>query len=607
MPTLATFDDELNETIVKRGQRYFKGGHVRDLEEIDDGRWRALVEGTEVYETTVTISGGAISHHRCNCPYDFGQYCKHEIAVLYAIRERTSGDAGIGKERQSKGGKPQKKGRTVREQAEEAAQKLSVEELRHLVIEGAMEDQSFRSRLLRSAPPPENATSGDRKQEYIDEIRGCMEDNAGRHGFIGWEEAFTASRGASELCATAEQYLESGKLAEALPIGQALLEAIYPDLGRMDDSNGEFGGCIEEGWSILRTIAAKVKREDPLGEELFRYCLEQAGRKIYDGWGDDDNFFRVALTLVLPGERETSVRDAIDRVLLSPHDPPPRAEAPAHDGMAKFCGEVDDYRRERNLEVGAELTLMLLEAVGKKNEAISFMRGHLQHPDVRLKYIEHLVGIGEYAEAKETAKGGIAIAEKKGHPGTSRKFEEWLVTVADKERDWKAKQAFLERFFFDRYEMEEYRRWKASFADAASWKRAYDAAIRKIKAKHAADALLDIYREEEQWDEFLGCIRAECERLRSTAVPLGDAYDFLLQYEETMMDKFPDAFTELVAASVGDHLVHSTGRATYQEICRLLRRLRKHGYEKEVDAVMKELEVRFKNRRALLQEMKKVG
>ncbi|MEI8229923.1 MAG: hypothetical protein WCG83_02180 [Candidatus Peregrinibacteria bacterium] len=605
MLTLETFDGELDEKIVKRGQRYFKDGHVRDLEEVDDGRWKALVEGTEVYETTITVSEGTISHHRCNCPYDLGQYCKHEVAVLYAIRERTRGDAGIVKEQSSGKEKPQKKGRTVREQAEEAATKLTEEELRRLVIEGAMEDRSFRSHLLRSAPSPTDVPADNRKQEYIDEIRGCMEDNADRHGFIGWEEAYTASRAASDLCATAEQYLETGKLAEALPIGQALLETIYPDLGRMDDSNGEFGGCIEEGWNILRTIAAKVKPDDPLAEELFRYCLEQAGRKIYDGWYAADDFFRVALKIVTPGSREQALRDAINRVLLLESERSLRSDAPSRDGMVNFQRDVEGYRREHNLESGSELTLALLQAVGKKEEAIAFMCDHLRHPDIRLEYIEHLVGIGEYTEAKNTAKEGIVIANKQGHFGTSRKFEEWLVTIADKERDYRAKQTFLEKFFFDRYEMDEYRRWKASYIDVESWKKAYEAVVRKLQTKHAVDALLDVYREEGQWDEFLECVRAECARLRSAVH--GDAYSFLLQYEEAMMDKFPDAFAELASSTVGDHLVCNTGRATYQEICRLLRRLRKHGYEKEVDAALKELREKYKNRRALLQELTKVG
>ena len=90
---LSSFDRELNETIVKRGKDYFRNGYVKDLEEIDDGIWRALVEGSEVYDTTITIVSGGITKHRCSCPYDLGQFCKHEVAVLYTIRERTSGNA----------------------------------------------------------------------------------------------------------------------------------------------------------------------------------------------------------------------------------------------------------------------------------------------------------------------------------------------------------------------------------------------------------------------------------------------------------------------------------------------------------------------------------
>jgi len=30
---------------------------------------------------------GEILHHCCDCPYDWGEYCKHEVAVLLAIRK----------------------------------------------------------------------------------------------------------------------------------------------------------------------------------------------------------------------------------------------------------------------------------------------------------------------------------------------------------------------------------------------------------------------------------------------------------------------------------------------------------------------------------------
>jgi len=606
MPTLSSFDRDMDETIVKRGRDYFRKGHVRDLELVDDGMWRALVEGTEAYDTRITLMKDSITQHRCNCPYDLGQYCKHEVAVLYAIRERTQGDAGIeGSKPNQKGVKKQPKGRTVREQVEEAALKLGESELRHLVVESALDNQGFRRRLLRSAPEPEHILPADRKQEYIDSIRDCMEDNADRHGFIGWEEAHGASEAADELCRTAEQFLVSEKYAEALPIAQALLETIYPELGRMDDSNGEFGGCIDEGWIILRKIADKIAPTEPLGEQLFMYCIDQAGKKVYDGWHADDDFFRIAIKLVTPGDREKLLQGAIDRVLMPLRE---RMTIPAsvHKGMRDFCEQVDDYKQEHNFEAAAELTAALLQAVGKMDEAYAFMREYLQYPDIRMSYLEHLIDIGKLAEAKDIAKKGIAIANEKRHAGTSRKFEELLVTIADKERDYRTKQALLEQFFFDRFELEEYRRWKLSFSDPEAWQRAYESAIVKMKTKMATDALLNVYQEEGQWQEFLACIQSECKRLGSVSAPYGDAYSFLLLYEKQMMEKFPDDFAKLAVGSVASHLVRSTGRKTYQEVCRFLRRLRKHGYEQEVYTVSNELREKFNNRRALLQELGKV-
>lgn len=47
-----------------------------------------MVDGSEPYEVEIQLaSGEEIAVHTCDCPYDWGEYCKHEIAVLMAIRE----------------------------------------------------------------------------------------------------------------------------------------------------------------------------------------------------------------------------------------------------------------------------------------------------------------------------------------------------------------------------------------------------------------------------------------------------------------------------------------------------------------------------------------
>lgn len=48
--------------------------------------------GTDVYEVEIHFDGELVSEHFCDCPYDMGWWCKHEVACLFAIRERLSGE-----------------------------------------------------------------------------------------------------------------------------------------------------------------------------------------------------------------------------------------------------------------------------------------------------------------------------------------------------------------------------------------------------------------------------------------------------------------------------------------------------------------------------------
>jgi len=46
---LDKFEQYIDETILKRGLKYFKNGHVYELEEISPGEYEAIVEGSEDY------------------------------------------------------------------------------------------------------------------------------------------------------------------------------------------------------------------------------------------------------------------------------------------------------------------------------------------------------------------------------------------------------------------------------------------------------------------------------------------------------------------------------------------------------------------------------
>ena len=85
------FETYLDEEILARGLAYYQSGNVVSLEYDEDDGWIADVEGSDDYTVTVSLSDkGEILDTECDCPYDWGEYCKHQAAVFYALQRDES-------------------------------------------------------------------------------------------------------------------------------------------------------------------------------------------------------------------------------------------------------------------------------------------------------------------------------------------------------------------------------------------------------------------------------------------------------------------------------------------------------------------------------------
>ena len=82
------FESDFDPEILARGKQYFADGFVEELECEDGNAYTGRVQGTDVYELHIELSDqGQILKMSCDCPYDWGDHCKHQAAVLLAIRE----------------------------------------------------------------------------------------------------------------------------------------------------------------------------------------------------------------------------------------------------------------------------------------------------------------------------------------------------------------------------------------------------------------------------------------------------------------------------------------------------------------------------------------
>ena len=84
--TLTNFEGLIEAKIVERGYDYYKRGRVAKVEKVGENEFSAVAFGSDDYEVYVKMDGERIVDYECDCPYDWGNICKHAVAVFYQIR-----------------------------------------------------------------------------------------------------------------------------------------------------------------------------------------------------------------------------------------------------------------------------------------------------------------------------------------------------------------------------------------------------------------------------------------------------------------------------------------------------------------------------------------
>ncbi|WP_243145989.1 SWIM zinc finger family protein [Clostridium chromiireducens] len=85
------FKEYVDKTILKRGYDYYTDGNIVDTYNEGDNTYTFEVQGSEDYKVVVQLDdNGEIIYSECDCPYDFGPICKHEVAAYFELAEYIS-------------------------------------------------------------------------------------------------------------------------------------------------------------------------------------------------------------------------------------------------------------------------------------------------------------------------------------------------------------------------------------------------------------------------------------------------------------------------------------------------------------------------------------
>lgn len=80
------FEKHINKTILDRGYDYYSEGNIIETYNQGDNEYIFQVQGSDNYEVIVKVDEkGEILYSNCDCPYDWGLICKHQVAAYFEL------------------------------------------------------------------------------------------------------------------------------------------------------------------------------------------------------------------------------------------------------------------------------------------------------------------------------------------------------------------------------------------------------------------------------------------------------------------------------------------------------------------------------------------
>lgn len=278
MLNLNDFVDYIDKTIYLRGCGYYENNYVTSVKETAPDLFAAKVAGTETYSVEIELDESLnIVETSCDCPYDRGEYCKHQVAVLLALRDIKINGAEIPKEKFP----PAKKNSDAN--IKNILLSRTKEDIVKFLLDIASENEEIKQRILLKF---DEADDEKEMSQAVALIHVYVRNNSDRHGFVDYRSTSEAIYGAELVLDKADFALGKGKPVHAVNLALCVVQEMVDLLQGADDSDGEIGGVIERGFTFITEIIENTELSPTEKNIIFENLIKEASHRRYDGWTD---------------------------------------------------------------------------------------------------------------------------------------------------------------------------------------------------------------------------------------------------------------------------------------------------------------------------------
>ncbi|BAQ08765.1 hypothetical protein OXB_0293 [Bacillus sp. OxB-1] len=546
-----SFEEELDKKIVDRGRDYFWEGRALDVVHEGGGRYSCIVEGSEDYEVNVTLDeDGSILYSDCDCPYDYGPICKHEVAVFFELEETF--------------GKPEVKRQTSTDKQVElrdVLMGLSKEQVVQILVNLSEEDPILKNRLLANYSRDGKANELEKSEEWI---KAIIRKYTSRGSFIAYRDA---SDFVDELLEVLEKVESTEDPLVALDVAFLLLGEAVDAFQYVDDSDGSIGGLVSSTIEAIETVVEETDGSDVrLAEQMLDKLLEKLDSPELVEWMEYQiDLLHTGLQLLNSERNRKKFEDKIGELMAS---------------------TSSKYSLEQLLHLKGEMIAMY----GTASELENFVADNIAYSTFRNALIDRYLKEGNYRQVLELAFGGER--QDAEYPGlvTGWKKKRYLAykgLAMKEEQEELAKELLFDGHFEYYTELKE--------LAGEDEKILYQLLKRELKGQdgwRARMVYIQMIEEENDLPAILEHVRENPMAIEKYASQLREAYE----------DEVVDLYREFIHTKAKV----ATNRKAYQGVCGKLKEFGNIAGQSRYEKLFQELKETYRNKPAFQDELGKI-
>lgn len=560
--------------IVERGEAYFETGMVRNLTKLDKHTFTAKVSGSGYRPYNVEIKfnkNGEVAECSCSCPYEWGEVCKHSVAVLLAIEEEMEEDGDGVPETDYMTFLPDSAGRL-----EELVCQAPVQTLQKLIIERCKEDHSFRLDVLSVLDAPGSDELAAVKKMMNDSIQ----KNRGRSYWasMDWD---AVCGDLNEALEKARSRMERGEHPQALDILQYLLikcaELLdyaqneyneYYD-GNYYNDDGDASEPVSDTAEIILDLieeCSEALSKNADGEKRERQLdglLTAAGSPSLDGWHKYCYGLLYSARLLADQQSVNKLYALMDKWEQA--------------SDAKFSLKLDRQTR-----------YAVILNVNGPAAARAYLDKNLEIDELLLTAIQQDMEEGNFANAEQLClKKAEQLDQRRAY---DRRWNHLLYEIYEK---WggREKQAAQARTLVLLGDWEYYKNWKELLLADSRWDQEYPKLRDEVRAVRPYPEYMRLLADEQETGLLMEQVRLHRETV--------------FQYGEILAPVYSGEIYQICAELIQESAEPVSGRKEYQRLCGQIKLMDKFGGRQEALHLIDGLSQQYPRRRAMLEELQK--